>query len=83
MLVLIDEILTFARLEAGRDEVHPAPVMLHDIVDQAVSIVGPQAVMRGLAVRVELPPIVVDEARERRGVTADRRRDLGRLGPCP
>jgi signal transduction histidine kinase len=59
LLVLIDEILTFARLEAGRDEVHPAPVMLHEIVDQAVSIIGPQVAVRGLAMRVELPPAPV------------------------
>jgi signal transduction histidine kinase len=69
LLVLIDEILTFARLEAGRDEVHPAPVMMHDIVNQAVSIVGPQVTMRGLAMRVELPsaltPLRTDPGRLR------------------
>jgi PAS domain S-box-containing protein len=53
LLELIDEILTFARLEAGQEEVHREAVEAADLVHDAASLVEPLAMERGLDFRVE------------------------------
>ncbi|HEX8272178.1 MAG TPA: ATP-binding protein [Longimicrobiaceae bacterium] len=56
LLRLIEEILTFSRIEAGREEVHPAPADAAAIAQQSAALVEPLALERGLAFRVDAPP---------------------------
>ena len=53
LLELIEEVLTYARAEAGREgvAVHEAP--LADLLDEAAAITEPLAAARGLSFRVE------------------------------
>jgi PAS domain S-box-containing protein len=67
LLRLIEEILTFSRIEAGREEIHPAPADASAIAQEAAALVEPLALERGLAFRVEAPeagpPLVTDAGR--------------------
>jgi signal transduction histidine kinase len=56
LLQLIEEILTFARMEAGREQFRPSPVRLCDVVGQAVDMVAPAAQEKRIELRVEHPP---------------------------
>ncbi|MBV9775232.1 MAG: DUF4118 domain-containing protein [Gemmatimonadetes bacterium] len=56
LLQLIEEILTFARIEAGRETVSIEPVDLGDLVSEVVAIIEPLALERGLELRVDPPP---------------------------
>ena len=49
---IIDEILTFARLEAGREQVFEHGLELRTIAQQAVELVEPVAQQKGLEIRV-------------------------------
>jgi signal transduction histidine kinase len=53
MLELVEELLGFAKLDAGEDEVRVERVIADDIVDQALALVLPLVRDRGLRVRVE------------------------------
>ena len=53
LLSLIDEILLFARVEAGSEAVRIEPVVAKGVVDDAVAFVGPMAAERGLTLRAE------------------------------
>jgi signal transduction histidine kinase len=53
---LIEDLLSFARIEAGHETIQVQPLLLSDVVEQAVSIVTPLAQNKGLAIRAELPP---------------------------
>jgi PAS domain S-box-containing protein len=55
LLELIEEILTFARLEAGQEEVRAARVSAAAVVQEAAALVEPLALERGIAFRVEGP----------------------------
>ncbi|HEX2188738.1 MAG TPA: PAS domain S-box protein [Longimicrobiaceae bacterium] len=55
LLRLIEEILTFSRIEAGREEVHLAPADASAIAQAAAALVEPLALERGLGFRVEVP----------------------------
>jgi PAS domain S-box-containing protein len=55
LLGLIDEILTFSRVEAGKEVVRLEEEELRPIVDEAVSMVRPLAEQKGLGLRVEVP----------------------------
>lgn len=52
---LIDEVLTFSRLEAGKEVVRRDDVDLRPIVEEAVTIVAPLAEAKGLSLRVDVP----------------------------
>ena len=52
---LIDEILTYARMEGGRDEVELAATDLSEIVREAVSVLRPAADSKGLPLNIEAP----------------------------
>jgi len=52
---LIEEILTLSRIEAGRAEVHPAPVDLCALVDEAIDIVALAAQQKGLRLVRDVP----------------------------
>jgi signal transduction histidine kinase len=50
LLSLIDEILLFARVEAGRESVHIAPVVAKGVIDDAIAFVTPSANDRSLTI---------------------------------
>jgi PAS domain S-box-containing protein len=52
--VVIDEILTFSNLEAGREIVRPVPVDLQELVRSAVAVVEPIARHKGIAFSTDI-----------------------------
>ena len=69
LLGIIEEILTFSRVDAGREPVHPEEVDAAAVAADAVSLVEPQASQKGLELRVLLPdgpvPLVTDAGKLR------------------
>ncbi|HEU4564659.1 MAG TPA: GAF domain-containing protein [Gemmatimonadaceae bacterium] len=65
LLGLIDEVLTFSRIEAAKETVHLQPVALADALDAAAAIVAPLATDKGLrlVVRSAIPAVVLDTDR--------------------
>ena len=59
LMGLIEDLLSFARIEAGHEVVHTQPVPLSSVVEQSVMLVQPLAQAKGLTMRVELPPTPV------------------------
>jgi len=55
LLGLIEDLLGFARVEAGEEVVHAETVLLGDIAEQSLELVGPLAELKGLRIRVERP----------------------------
>jgi signal transduction histidine kinase len=55
LLGLIEELLSYARVEAGEAVVRPRPVALLDVVEQSLVLVRPIAEQKRLRVRVEGP----------------------------
>jgi len=53
--VMVDELLTFSALEAGRETVHPSDVRLGDVVESVVSIVEPLARQKDLELAFTMP----------------------------
>lgn len=60
LLGLIDEILTFSRVEAGSERAHIECVCIRTALDEAAAIVEPLVADHGLELKIELPdgPIV-------------------------
>lgn len=56
LLSLIDEILTFTRIDAGREEVNIERVSLKSLLEPAAELVEPLAHAQGLHIEVMLPP---------------------------
>jgi len=56
LLQLIDEILTYSRTEAGREEVRTEIVAVSGIVDDAVGFIAPMADDKGVTLGVTSPP---------------------------
>jgi PAS domain S-box-containing protein len=52
---VIDEVLTFARTQAGKEQVHHEVADLADIVRDAVALVEPEAARKGVAMATSLP----------------------------
>src|SRR5690606_25213119 len=52
---LVDEILTFSRLEADVETVRAEPTMLQHLVEDAVTLVEPMIVGKGLTLHVDVP----------------------------
>jgi signal transduction histidine kinase/CheY-like chemotaxis protein/purine-cytosine permease-like protein len=50
---LIDGLLDLARIEAGRLRLDPAPLPMHEFLDDLVRMVGPQAEAKGLTFKLE------------------------------
>jgi signal transduction histidine kinase len=69
LLQLIDEILSFSRMEAGREKVHLERVELGALASEAAGLIRPVAQDRGLQFRVEGPaqpqPIETDPPKVR------------------
>ncbi len=55
LLGLIEDLLSFARVEAGHEVVQPEPVALVDVVEASLVLVRPLAEQKGLRVRIESP----------------------------
>ena len=53
LLSLIDEVLTFSRLDVGKEMVQREQVNLRPVISEAISMVAPVAAARGLKVRDE------------------------------
>jgi PAS domain S-box-containing protein len=63
LLGLINNVLNFAKIEAGHVEYHITETPLHDILDGMYSLVAPQVRARGLAYEYrECPPTVMVRA---------------------
>jgi signal transduction histidine kinase len=56
LLLLVDEVLTLARLEAGTQQVRPEPLDLFTLVQETVQMVEPTTAMRGLRLELDGPP---------------------------
>ncbi len=63
LLGLIEEVLTFSRLEADREEVAPETVRAGEVARQAAELVEPLARARGLGFRVETEGVADVEVR--------------------
>jgi signal transduction histidine kinase len=55
LLGLIEDILAYSRIEAGKEEVEIAPVNAVDVAREAVGIVEPLAAKKQLALRIRVP----------------------------
>jgi signal transduction histidine kinase/CHASE3 domain sensor protein len=55
LLQLIDEVLTFSRLDAGKEVVRREEIELRPILEEAVSMVAPIAQAKGLTLLVDTP----------------------------
>jgi signal transduction histidine kinase len=55
LMGLIEDLLGFARIEAGREEVRVEPVRLVDVVEESLMVVRPLAEKKGLRIRLEGP----------------------------
>jgi signal transduction histidine kinase len=53
---LIEEVLSFARLEAGRSAVELASVSISDLVEEVAAVIEPLAEQKRLSFRLEAPP---------------------------
>ena len=55
LLEIIEQILAFSRLEAGREEVHAARVELGALVRDTAALIQPLAAQKGLVFELEVP----------------------------
>jgi signal transduction histidine kinase len=60
MLALIEELLSFAKLDAGEDEVRVQRVIAGEVVEEALGVILPLAQKKGLKVRVEMPDTPIE-----------------------
>ncbi len=56
LLELVDDILSFSQLEAGRDRLHAEPVDYASLVDEVATLARPLAEEKNLALNVATPP---------------------------
>jgi PAS domain S-box-containing protein len=54
LLSLINDILAFAKVEAGRIQLHPESVQLREVINSAVAMIEPQAARKGLKLEVDI-----------------------------
>jgi two-component system, sensor histidine kinase and response regulator len=55
---IISDVLDFSKIEAGRLEIEHVPLVLHDVLDTAVTYVGAQAERKGLEMLIRVAPDV-------------------------
>jgi signal transduction histidine kinase len=55
LLALVEDVLEYARMEAGTERISPEEVELAEVVREAAVLVEPDAERKGLALRLELP----------------------------
>ena len=65
LLGLIEDLLGYARIEAGEEGVRPEIVLLTDLMNESVDLVRPLAEQKGLRLRMEGPtsPLELRELR--------------------
>jgi PAS domain S-box-containing protein len=68
LLRLIDDVLDFARIEAGRITISPEAVGLREVIEEVATTLGPMATRAGIelapvALPGDLPDVVVDRTR--------------------
>jgi signal transduction histidine kinase len=54
-LALIEQLLNFARLDAGEDKVHPEPVVAGDVMEETLDILRPIAGEKGVRIWSQMP----------------------------
>ncbi|WP_322516070.1 ATP-binding protein [Rhodopseudomonas palustris] len=54
LLEILDDILDFSKLEAGRLSLELIPFSPHSIVEHSLSMIGPRAIAKGLAIGAEI-----------------------------
>lgn len=72
LLELVDEVLDLAQVEAGRVSISPEPVLIADLIIEAVSLIQPAAEAASIA----LDSVCSDDPSCRQYVLADRRRSV-------
>ncbi len=70
LLVIVNDVLDYSRIESGRIDLKPGSVMIADLADDAIQIVAPQASAKGLALGAAIfgdtgRPCRMDESRVR------------------
>jgi signal transduction histidine kinase len=60
LLGLIEQLLGYARIEAGEEHVRAAPVLLADILDQTLGVIRPLTEQKGLQITVEAPEVPLE-----------------------
>ena len=63
LLRIINEVLDFSQIEAGRVTLEEAPFSPRDLVRETVTVVGPRAAAKGLAIRTEWDPALPEGLR--------------------
>lgn len=56
LLALINDVLDLAKMEAGKMRLHPEPVAVADLLEQAVAMFRPQAEKKNVELRAAAPP---------------------------
>jgi PAS domain S-box-containing protein len=59
LLILVEDLLSFARLEGGREQVVVESFTLADVVRDTIAVIEPLVEKRGLALRVDAPAAAV------------------------
>jgi PAS domain S-box-containing protein len=62
LLTVIEEILTFSRVEAGKEDLHIERIDAVSVASEAISMVEPVALRKGLQVETQLPqrPVTIE-----------------------
>jgi len=60
LLALLNDLLDYSRIEAGKLSIHPAPIRLRDVVDEAVRTLAPKACEKGLELLYDVDEAVPD-----------------------
>ena len=60
LLGLIEQLLGYARIEAGEEHVRAAPVLLTEILDQTLGVIRPLTEQKGLQITVEAPEVPLE-----------------------
>jgi signal transduction histidine kinase len=73
LLQLVEEVLSFSRIEAGKEEIRISPVNLSVLLSDAVAMIEPMAAEKSLSVELRLPDaplkVISDEGKIRQIVT--------------
>ena len=59
LMYLMNELLTFTRLDAGHETLHTRDVDVREVVREVASVIEPAAMSRGLRLQTSLPPEAV------------------------
>ncbi len=60
LTALLDDMLDISRIEAGRLEIKPGPIILRDFIDEIATVVCPQAELSGIVIRSSVAPDLPD-----------------------